>query len=96
MFQLRFLTAIAFFLALFEQLELIQAQNQFWQTAEWTWISGNTTVDINGVYGTMGVPSANNYPGGRRDHHIAIDSSRNKLYLFGGTGFAETGAEGQP
>ena len=50
---------------------------------EWTWISGNNTVNIGGVYGTQGVPSTSNYPGSRQSMGFIIDSS-GSIWIFGG------------
>ena len=52
-------------------------------------MSGSSTVGAQlgqpGVYGTQGVPSAANVPGGRYGSVSWIDSSGN-LWLFGGAG----------
>jgi hypothetical protein len=40
--------------------------------------------DPNGVYGTMGVPSVDNVPGGRRYHTLSFDPIMNHLVVFGG------------
>jgi hypothetical protein len=50
----------------------------------WTWLSGNSTTNVPGVYGTKGVPSVNNYPGSRYAHSMIIHPSMNCLFLFGG------------
>jgi hypothetical protein len=57
-----------------------------------TWLSGNSTGDVYGVYGTRGEPSINNYPGGRRDQTMVLDETTNSLYLFGGYGLAANGS----
>ena len=57
----------------------------------WTWVSGSDTVDAAGVYGTKGVPSVNNYHGGREHHSMIFHSSLNCLFAFGGTGYATLG-----
>ena len=44
-----------------------------------------------GVYGTLGVPSANNFPGGRSNAVTWVDTDGN-FWLFGGYGYAATGA----
>ena len=66
--------------------------NDLWMyninTAQWTWLSGNTTA-VYGVYGTKGVPSTNNYPGSRTGHSMVFDASLNCLYMYGGIGFAQ-------
>ena len=50
---------------------------------EWTWMSGNDTGNAPGFYGTQGVASTNNVPGGRSNSVSWIDGSGN-LWLFGG------------
>lgn len=72
--------------------------NDLWEfnptTAMWTWVSGSDTAASNaGVYGTLGVSSANNIPGKRYDAVSWIDSSDN-LWLFGGQGNDSTGTVG--
>ncbi len=54
-------------------------------TNMWTWVSGSNIQNDMGVYGTMGVPSVNNYPMGRCEVNTAwVDSVNNDLWLFGG------------
>jgi N-acetylneuraminic acid mutarotase len=50
---------------------------------EWTWVSGSSAGSVMPVYGTQGVASASNTPGGRDSAVSWIDSSGN-LWLFGG------------
>ena len=66
----------------------------------WTWLSGSNVVSATGnyqgqrgLYGTLGVASASNVPGGREGSASWIDSSGN-LWLFGGSGIDSTGTEG--
>jgi N-acetylneuraminic acid mutarotase len=56
-----------------------------WDGTNWTWVSGTTTIGAGGVYGTQGVPSASNVPGGREGAGIWIDPSGN-LWIWGGQG----------
>jgi N-acetylneuraminic acid mutarotase len=67
------------------------------QANEWTWMSGSSSTTPNGglpgVYGTLGVPAAQNMPGGRFQGASWTDSSGN-LWLFGGKGFDSTGTGG--
>jgi len=67
--------------------------NDLWKftpsTNKWTWVSGSTTGTASGVYGTLGVSSANNVPGGRAGAVSWADSSGN-LWLFGGDGLGST------
>jgi N-acetylneuraminic acid mutarotase len=50
---------------------------------EWAWVKGATTVNVNGVYGNLGVPSMSNTPGARQLPVTWIDTS-GSLWLFGG------------
>ena len=52
-------------------------------------MSGNNTINVNGVYGTKGVSSPSNYPGGRHGSVSWIDST-GSLWIFGGFGYATT------
>ncbi len=61
--------------------------NDLWNynitTSQWTWISGSTTVNQTGNYGTLGTPAASNVPGARQASMSWIDGSGN-FWLFGG------------
>jgi N-acetylneuraminic acid mutarotase len=59
---------------------------------EWTWVSGSSTANASGVYGTQGVPAAANVPGGRSSAISWIDSSGN-VWLFGGNSVYSNGAQ---
>jgi hypothetical protein len=63
---------------------------------QWTWLSGSNVVDVNGVSGTKGVPSVDNYPGSRLEHSMIFDSAVNCIYIFGGWGYSLTGVFGKP
>ena len=68
---------------------------------EWTWMSGSSTVQLmangfygqSGVYGTLGVASSGNVPGGRIGAVSWSDGDGN-LWLFGGNGYDSTGTLG--
>jgi len=64
--------------------------NDLWKydavTREWTWMSGSSTGDQAGIYGTKGVADASNVPGARRQAVTWADSS-GALWLFGGIGY---------
>ena len=64
--------------------------NDLWEfnpsTFEWTWMSGTARTNALGIYGTLGAPSAANYPGGRQNGVSWTDNSGN-FWLFGGEGF---------
>ena len=49
-------------------------------------MGGNKTINCPGLYGQMGVSSASNYPGGRRNHAATINIISNQVVLFGGYG----------
>lgn len=52
-------------------------------SAAFTWVSGSSTTDANGVYGTQGVAAAANVPGSRDGGATWTDANGN-LWLFGG------------
>ncbi len=60
--------------------------NDLWKFdgTNWTWVSGDNTADLAGIYGTMGVTLPTNVPGSRR-YSISWTDSGN-LWLFGGEG----------
>jgi len=62
--------------------------NDLWKYAngQWTWVSGSSTAEAPGVYGTIGVPDPANVPGARFTASGWTDSEGN-LWLFGGEGF---------
>lgn len=68
--------------------------NDLWKynvtTNQWTWVSGDNTGNSYGVYGTKGVSSPTNKPGGRWKS-VALTGSNGELWLFGGYGFARPG-----
>lgn len=57
---------------------------------EWAWEKGAATVDPIPVYGTQGVPAANNTPGARQLAATWTDTSGN-FWLFGGFAFDNAG-----
>ena len=64
--------------------------NDLWKyniaSKEWVWVSGNNTINKKGIYGTLGVPSVDNYPGGRTDAVSWTDKYGN-LWLMGGVAY---------
>ena len=68
--------------------------NDLWEfnpsTKEWAWMSGSSTIDLAGVYGTLGTPAPGNVPGGRTAASTWTDS-RGNLWLFGGYGADSSG-----
>jgi len=63
----------------------------------WTWVGGDNKVGPAGgqpgVYGALGTPATTNNPGGRYSPAGWVDASGN-LWLFGGSGYDSTGAQG--
>ena len=72
--------SILFFL-LFLFSEKTSSQN-------FTWVTGTTTPNALGIYGTQGVPSTANTPGARRAGATWTDLNGN-LWLFGGEGYGQ-------
>jgi gliding motility-associated-like protein len=70
--------------------------NDLWKfnpsSKQWTWVGGSQTPDQAGSYGTRGVASASNIPGGRQNAMSWTDSKGN-FWLFGGMGFSATSQE---
>jgi len=64
------------------------ALNDMWRynitTDEWTWMHGTTTVWGNGIYGTKGVPAANNVPSARMVYAKWKDVNGG-FWMFGGS-----------
>jgi N-acetylneuraminic acid mutarotase len=71
--------------------------NDLWRynpgSGQWTWVSGASTANASGVYGTLGTAAAANAPGARQAAVTWTDSSGN-LWLFGGVGYDSTGISG--
>jgi len=66
--------------------------NDLWKfnptSKQWAWMGGsNSTANLTGVYGTLGVGSATNNPGAREGSATWVDGSGN-LWLFGGVEYA--------
>jgi len=63
--------------------------NDLWKfdptTLAWTWVSGSSTHDQAGIYGTKGVADPSNIPGARQLPATWLDT-QGKLWLFGGDG----------
>jgi N-acetylneuraminic acid mutarotase len=71
--------------------------NDLWKydriTNRFAWIKGSNVVNIQGSYGTIGLPAATNIPGGRRFTGHWKDNANN-LWLFGGNGQDASGFSG--
>ena len=70
-------------------------QNDLWKysAGQWTWVSGSSTVQASGTYGTEGVAAPGNAPGARLRPVSWIDAAGD-LWLFGGLGFDSVGGQG--
>ena len=66
--------------------------NDLWKFdgTNWTWVSGDNTVNQPGVYGTKGVPAGTNMPGSRGSS-VSWTDSKGNFWLFGGGGYDSTG-----
>jgi hypothetical protein len=64
--------------------------NDLWmynpKTYEWTWVGGSDNINQAGVYGTLGVASATNWPGSRQGAVTWVDAT-GTVWLFGGNGY---------
>ena len=62
--------------------------NDLWKysNGEWTWMSGSSSINPTGVYGTQGTPAPGNVPGGRLLSCGWVDLKGN-FWLFGGYGY---------
>jgi hypothetical protein len=56
----------------------------------WAWVSGSSTANQAGVYGTLGVAAPQNTPGARANATACADPS-GKVWLFGGEGILSSG-----
>jgi len=56
-------------------------------TNVWAWQGGSSVGDQPGVYGTKGVPSTSNIPGGRQNPQLVFDATTNLVWIFGGFGY---------
>jgi hypothetical protein len=65
------------------------ALNDLWQwnvpSGEWTWVSGSSSVNQSGTYGTQGVAVPESAPGARYGS-VAWADAKGNLWLFGGLG----------
>jgi YD repeat-containing protein len=63
--------------------------NDLWKFdgSNWIWISGSTTTNQPGNYGTKGVPASSNVPGARTWSIPWIDAA-SRLWLFGGYSYS--------
>ena len=62
------------------------------QSPGWAWMNGEQATNLNGVYGTQDVSGVGNRPGSRS--LSASGSKGTVMYVFGGLGRGEIGAQG--
>jgi gliding motility-associated-like protein len=75
---------------------LASVGNDLWmydpQTKLWTWMSGSQDGSApNGVWGTLGVPSVNNFPPGKGYGANCWVDKQNNLWLFAGYSYDQSG-----
>ncbi|HEY1080763.1 MAG TPA: Ig-like domain-containing protein [Prosthecobacter sp.] len=70
--------------------------NDLWkynkETSQWTWISGGSTANGNGVYGERGTEAAANVPGARTNA-VGWTDFYGRLWVFGGKGLPASGTK---
>lgn len=71
----------------------LQDASTYYEQPGWVWISGSSTIDEPGVYGTQGSPAPDNVPGARWGAVSWVDDAGD-LWLFGGDGNDGAGASG--
>lgn len=74
-----------------------QRYNDLWRfnpvTGYWTWISGSSSHDQAGTYGTKGVAGASNVPGARESPVLAYDPA-GYIWVYGGYGYDGSSGSG--
>jgi hypothetical protein len=68
---------------------ILKVTEQINITSQWAWMRGDSITNVYGEYGTRGVASTTNSPGGRR-YGTAITDKEGNFWLFGGDGFADS------
>jgi hypothetical protein len=72
---------------------LYAQRNTTTATPEWTWMSGSTTKDQSGTYGTKGVAATANVPRARYFNSSWTDAN-GTFWVFGGYGYDSIGGGG--
>jgi N-acetylneuraminic acid mutarotase len=71
--------------------------NDLWRyspgAGQWRWVSGSSTVNAKGMYGTKGIAAAGNVPGAR-DGCVSWADGAGDLWVFGGVGYGSIGTTG--
>ncbi|HTT04060.1 MAG TPA: kelch repeat-containing protein [Steroidobacteraceae bacterium] len=69
--------------------------NDLWQyssaSGQWTWVSGASKFNADGLYGSQGIASVSTVPGARQAASAWTEASSGNLWLFGGVGYGSTG-----
>jgi N-acetylneuraminic acid mutarotase len=71
----------------------LSSMSQVDMNSKWSWINGDNLGGQYGVYGTQGIPSDGNKPGGRYGA-VSWTDKEGKFWLMGGLGYASTGSVG--
>jgi hypothetical protein len=64
-------------------VDVKQSEQTTTTLGQWTWVSGNSTLNEPGVYGTKGIAADTNKPGARYGS-VSWTDSKGNLWLFGG------------
>lgn len=69
--------------------------NDLWQwdsgTNFWTWLSGSSSANQVGVFGTQALAASSNRPGARQFSTMVLLPDTGRLLLFGGAGYGASG-----
>ena len=75
----------------------LQLYDDLWEfrasTQHWVWISGSSSSNAAGTYGTLGTPALANVPGARSNSSAWADAA-GRMWLFGGGGYDGVGGLG--
>jgi len=76
----------------FHSIDTLDYLNDLWKFdgTNWTWVSGSSTGNQAGVYGTKGIAASTNIPGARANAVSWTDTSGN-FWLLGGYGYDSIG-----
>lgn len=59
------------------------------------WIAGSSSQNQVTNYGSLGISSTSNIPGGRDGFAVAVDAENDLFYVFGGYGLDSTPISGK-
>jgi hypothetical protein len=60
----------------------------------WAWVGGNKTVEVAGIYGSLGDTGSFYLPGARASATTWFDGASRQVWLFGGYGVDSTNQKG--